>query len=224
MRFEGKTALVTGGTRGIGLAIADRLRAEGATVYAWGSKVVDITDPLAVGDAIDRMGSGIDILVNNAGVFGPVKSALSYTRSEWDAVMEVNLTSQYAMCRAVVPGMVKRRYGRVVNLASVVGKDVNPMAPAYSVAKAGVIAFTKCLGRELAKSGVTVNCVTPSAVNTDLFKDTPGEQIAIMLKKVPMERFVTVDEVAALVCWLASEEASASTAAVFDISGGRAQY
>lgn len=224
MRFEGKTALVTGGTRGIGQAIANRLRAEGCTVYAWGSKVVDITDPLSVGDAIDRISAPIDILVNNAGVFGPVKSALSYTRSEWDEVLAVNLTSQYAMCRAVIPGMVKRAYGRVINLASVVAKDVNPMAPAYSVAKAGVVALTKCLGRELARSGVTVNCVTPSAVNTDLFKDTPPAQIDIMLKKVPMERFVTVDEVSALVCWLASSEASASTAAVFDLSGGRAQY
>ena len=139
-------------------------------------------------------------------------------------IIAVNLTGHLNVCQAFIPGMIKRGFGRIINMASVVAKDVNPLSPAYSCAKAGLVALTKCLGRELAKTGVTVNAVTPSAVNTDLFKGVKQEYIELMLKKVPMDRFVTVEEVAALVAYIASDECSATTAAVFDISGGRSQF
>jgi len=217
-----RVALVTGGNRGIGLAVANRLRASGHVVHAW-THGTDVRDEAQVIDAVDKIGT-IDVLVNNAGVFGPIGSALGYIRYEWDNVMAVNLTGQFLVAKHVIPGMVRRGYGRVVNMSSAVGKDVNPMAPAYSVSKAGVIALTKCLGKETAKTGVTVNCVTPSAVRTSLFDGVPEEQLQIMLHKCPMERFVTVEEVASLVCWLASEECSGTTGATFDLSAGRTQY
>ena len=222
MMFTGRHALVTGGTRGIGAAIVNKLRERGATVHTWGHDV-DVRDQALVRKVVGTLGP-LDILVNNAGIFGPVQSALTYGLDDWDDVMAVNLTGQLIVCQAVIPGMVQRGYGRVVNMSSVVGKDVNPLSPAYTCSKAGVIALTKCLGRELAKTGVTVNCVTPSACRTSLFDGVAEDYIQAMLKKVPMERFVTVDEIANLVCWLASEECSASTAAVFDITGGRSQY
>ena len=222
MMFTGRHALVTGGTRGIGAAIVNKLRERGATVHTWGHDV-DVRDQALVRKVVGTLGP-LDILVNNAGIFGPVQSALTYGLDDWDDVMAVNLTGQLIVCQAVIPGMVQRGYGRVVNMSSVVGKDVNPLSPAYTCSKAGVIALTKCLGRELAKTGVTVNCVTPSACRTSLFDGVAEDYIQQMLKKVPMERFVTVDEIANLVCWLASEECSATTAAVFDITGGRSQY
>lgn len=224
-RFAGKTALVTGGTRGIGKAIVNRLRAEGAVVIAWGHDI-DVRNSRRVTTAVNNVLSlsPIDILVNNAGFFGTFKSALLYTDEEWDDVMSINLTGQFRVCRAVIPSMVKHGYGRVVNMSSIVAKDVNPLAPAYTVAKAGVVALTKCLGRELAKTGVVVNCVTPAACDTGLFDNVPPEQVKTMLSKTAINRFITVEEVAALVCWLASEECSASNGATFDISGGRAQY
>lgn len=218
-----RTALVTGGTRGIGKAIVSKLESQGVKVHAWNSKTLDITDESWVADEVEKIGQ-IDILVNNAGKFGKVGSALTYDLLEWDEVMRVNLTSQFVVSKCVIPAMVKRGYGRVVNMSSVAAKDVNPMAPAYSVSKAGIVAYTRLLGKELAKTGVVVNCVLPHAVNTDLFKDTPKEQVDIMLKKCPMERFVTVEEVANMVCWLASEECSATTGAAFDIAGGRCQF
>ena len=217
-----RTALVTGGTRGIGKAIVEKLRRDGVVVYFWGSEV-DVTHKRAVEEAVSRIGA-VDVLVNNAGIFGPVGSALTYDRTEWDRVLAVNLTGQLIVSQAVIPGMVSRGYGRVVNLSSVVAKDTNPLCPAYTVSKAGIVALTRCLGLELAKTGVTVNCVMPAAVNTDLFKDTPPSQVEMMLKKCPMQRFVTVSEVANLVAWLASDECSATTGAAFDIAGGRCQF
>jgi 2-dehydro-3-deoxy-L-rhamnonate dehydrogenase (NAD+) len=220
--FSGKTVLITGGTRGIGLEITNKMRLQGAVVHTWGHNV-DVRNTAAIKDAIEKIGE-VQILVNCAGVFGPVKSTLEYTDEEWNDVLNVNLTGQFRVCRAVIPGMVTRGYGRVVNMSSIVAKDVNPMAPAYSVAKAGVVALTKCLGRELAKTGVVVNCVTPAACDTGLFDNVPSEQVKAMLAKTAINRFVTVEEIAALVCWLASDECTASNGATFDISGGRAQY
>ena len=217
-----RKALVTGGTRGIGKAIAARLAADGAHVTIWDSGT-DIADPEKVRRAAAETGP-VDILVNNAGVFGPVQSALTYDLEAWNRSLAVNLTGHLNVCQAFIPGMVERGFGRVINMASVVAKDVNPLSPAYSSAKAALVALTKCLGRELAKTGVTVNAVTPSAVNTDLFKGVEQAYIDLMLKKVPMERFVTVEEVAALVAFLASDACSGTRAAVFDVSGGRSQY
>jgi len=217
-----RVALVTGGTRGIGLAVVKALREQGLVVHAWGHEV-DVRDKVAVRAAVERIGP-VDVLINNAGIFGPVGSALTYSLVAWHDVLTVNLTGQLILAQAVIPGMVARGYGRVVNLSSVVAKDTNPLCPAYTVSKAGIVALTRCLGLELAKTNVRVNCVMPAAVNTDLFKNTPPEQVEAMLKKCPIGRFVTVEEVASLVCWLASEECSATTGAAFDLAGGRCQF
>ena len=219
MRFDGKRALVTGGTRGIGLAISIQLENLGCEVTAWDSSVDVRSHSL-----VHEKAPAVDILINNAGIFGPVGSALTYDISEWNRVLDINLTGQLTVAQAVIPGMVKRGYGRVVNMSSVVAKDTNPLCPAYTVSKAGIVALTRCLGLELAKTGVTVNCVMPAAVNTDLFKNTPPAQVEMMLKKAPMGRFVTVDEVASIVCWLASEDCSATTGAAFDVAAGRCQF
>ena len=228
MPFSGKVALVTGGTRGIGLEVSKQLEAQGAFVIRWGLTsgiVVDVRSErdveLAVAHEIE-LHHRIDILVNCAGVFGPSKSLLDYTLDEWRLVMDTNATGTFNVMRAVVPHMVKRGYGRVVNLASVVGRDAqNPLAPVYSASKAAILRMTQALGRELAKSGVLLNCVAPSAALTDLFKNTPQAQLDAMLAKTPIGRFATVDEIAELVCWLASESMSYSTGATFDCSGGR---
>jgi NAD(P)-dependent dehydrogenase (short-subunit alcohol dehydrogenase family) len=228
--FTGRTAVVTGGAQGIGAAIAKRLQASGAKVVLWdldGSKKVDVTSDesvqAATRDAIKQLGK-IDILVNNAGIAGLNTPTVDYPLAEWERVLRVNLTSQFLCCRAVAPHMVKAGYGRIVNIASVAGKEGNPNAVAYSASKAGVIALTKSLGKELARSGVLVNCVTPAAAKTAIFDQMTEQHIQYMLAKIPMARFVNVDEIAALVAWLASEECSFSTGAVFDISGGRATY
>jgi len=229
--FKGRTALVTGGLQGIGAAIAKRLKASGARVRIWDAAAktgaVDVSDAAAVehatAKALADLGK-IDVLVNNAGVAGLNAPTAEYPIEEWERVLRVNLTSQFLCCRAVAPHMVQRKYGRIVNIASIAGKEGNPNAVAYSASKAGVIALTKSLGKELARTGVLVNCVTPAAAKTAIFDQMTEEHINYMLSKIPMNRFVTVAEIASLVCWLASEDCSFSTGAVFDISGGRATY
>ena len=229
--FKGRTAVVTGGLQGIGAAIAKRLRASGARICVWDAAAktgaVDVADAAAVERAAAKtladLGK-IDVLVNNAGIAGLNVPTADYPVEEWERVLRVNLTSQFLCCRAVAPHMVKRKYGRIVNIASIAGKEGNPNAVAYSASKAGVIALTKSLGKELAQTGVLVNCVTPAAAKTAIFDQMTEEHIKYMLSKIPMNRFVTVEEIASLVCWLASEDCSFSTGAVFDISGGRATY
>jgi len=243
--FKGRTAIVTGGAQGIGLAIAQRLVASGARVRIWdrdGARLagvvkelganatgdaLDVTDPTAVERGVQSAladGGRIDVLVNNAGIAGINTPTVDYPIDEWKRVLDVNLTGPFLCCRAIAPHMVKAKYGRIVNIASIAGKEGNPNAVAYSASKAGVISLTKSLGKELAQSGVLVNCVTPAAAKTAIFDQMTEQHINYMLSKIPLNRFVTVDEIAALVCWLASADCSFSTGAVFDISGGRATY
>ena len=228
--FKGRFAVVTGGMQGIGAAIARRLRDSGAEVAVWdldGEPRVDVSDPASIDAALQAALSSwgrIDVLVNNAGIAGKNAPTTEYPIAEWERVLRVNLTSQFLTCRAVAPHMVKAKYGRIVNIASIAGKEGNPNAVAYSASKAGVISLTKSLGKELAQSGVLVNCVTPAAARTAIFDQMTEQHIQFMLSKIPMGRFVQVDEIASLVCWLASEDCSFSTGGVFDISGGRATY
>jgi len=228
--FEERTAIVTGGAQGIGAAIAKRLEAGGAAVRVWdvsGSPAVDVADAASVAAAAKsalRDFGRIDILVNNAGISGPNKPTVDYPFEDWERVLRVNLTGPFLCSRAVAPHMVGAGYGRIVNIASVAGKEGNPNAAAYSASKAGLIALTKSMGKELAQTGVLVNCVTPAAAKTAILDQMAPQHVEYMLSKIPMNRFVQVDEIAALACWLASEECSFSTGAVFDISGGRATY
>jgi NAD(P)-dependent dehydrogenase (short-subunit alcohol dehydrogenase family) len=229
--LRGRVAIVTGGAQGIGAAIVERMEASGANVRVWDiaakKDAVDVSDPSAVERAMTKALAelgGVDVLVNNAGIAGLNSPTIEYPFDEWERVLRVNLTSQFLCCRAVAPHMVRRKYGRIVNIASIAGKEGNPNAVAYSASKAGVIALTKSLGKELAKTGVLVNCVTPAAAKTAIFEQMTRQHIDYMLSKIPMNRFVTVDEIASLVCWLASEDCAFSTGAVFDISGGRGTY
>ena len=224
--FAGRSAIVTGGAQGIGAAIAKRLQASGAKVVVWdldGSPKVDVSNPAQIENVLKALGK-VDVLVNNAGIAGLNTPTIDYPLEEWERVLRINLTSQFLCCRAVAPRMVKAGYGRIVNIASIAGKEGNPNAVAYSASKAGVISLTKSLGKELARTGVLVNCVTPAAAKTAIFDQMTESHIQYMLSKIPMNRFVEVDEIAALACWLASEDCSFSTGAVFDISGGRATY
>src|SRR4051812_4482303 len=216
--------------QGIGAAIVKRLKDSGAKVAVWdldGSPKVDVASPASVNEAVARtireLGK-IDVLVNNAGIAGQNVPTVDYPIQEWERVLRVNLTSQFLCCRAVAPHMVNAHYGRIVNIASVAGKEGNPNAAAYSASKAGVISLTKSLGKELAQTGVLVNCVTPAAAKTAIFDQMTEGHIQYMLSKIPMNRFVNVDEVAALVCWLATEDCSFSTGGGFDISRGRGAY
>ena len=228
--FAGRTAVVTGGAQGIGAAIVKRLQAAGARVAVWdldGSPRVDVSDPDSIASAtraaLAALGR-VDILVNNAGIAGKNVPTVDYPVEEWERVLRVNLTSQFLCCRAVAPVMVKAGYGRIVNIASIAGKEGNPNAAHYSASKAGVIALTKSLGKEVASHNIAVNCITPAAAKTAIFDQITQQHIDFMLSKIPRGRFVTVDEIAALIAWVASEDNSFTTGGVFDISGGRATY
>jgi 3-oxoacyl-[acyl-carrier protein] reductase len=243
--FAGQAAVITGGAKGIGLAIAQRLIADGASISLWDldserlveaaesltgkvhTQTLDITDSDAVdaaAAAVEREFGHIDILVNSAGITGPNKTIWQYDAADWRQVIDINLTGTFLTCRAIAPYMRARDYGRVVNIASIAGKEGNPNAAAYSASKAGVIGLTKSLGKELADTKVTANCITPAAVKTEIFDQMTDEHINYMLSKIPLNRFGLVTEVANLVAWLASADCSFSTGAVFDVSGGRATY
>jgi len=243
--FQDRHAIVTGGAAGLGYAIAQRLLASGGSVTLWdrdqaqgrqaadrlgaGCRYVqvDVADEHSVREALQstlRHSHRVDALVNSAGITGPNTKVWEYPVGSWRQVMDVNVTGLFLCCREVVPAMRSANYGRIVNIASVAGKDGNPNASAYSASKAAVIALTKSLGKELADTGVRVNCVTPAAVKTAIFDQMTEEHIQFMLSKIPMGRFGTPEEVAAMVGWLCTEECSFSTGAVFDLSGGRATY
>jgi 2-dehydro-3-deoxy-L-rhamnonate dehydrogenase (NAD+) len=243
--FSGRTAAITGGAMGIGLAVARRLAAGGARIALWDRDAAALAAaraalggdtqvfPLDVADAaaVERVAQataaafgGIDVLVCSAGITGPNVPLADYPVDEWKRVFDVNVHGVFLCNRAVVPLMQRKDYGRIVNIASVAGKEGNPNASAYSASKAAVIGLTKSLGKELAKTGIRVNCVTPAAVRTAIFDQMTQQHIDFMLAKIPIGRFGTVDEIAALVAWLATEDCSFSTGAVFDLSGGRATY
>ncbi len=244
--FKGRTAVITGGAQGFGFAISRRVINSGGKVIIWdvdkkavkiaqkeinsknfSFQIVDITDfgsvKKSVGDLEKQFGN-IDVFVNNAGMTGMNAKVWDYPLDEWKKVIELNLNATFYCCKAIVPHMIKNNYGRIVNIASIAGKEGNPNASAYSTSKAGVIGLTKSLGKELSDKDIAVNCVTPAAAKTRIFDQMTKEHINYMLSKIPRNRFAKVDELASLVCWLASEENSFSTAAVFDLSGGRATY
>jgi len=230
MRFQGRRAVVTGGLSGIGEAVAKRIAAEGGKVAVWdmqGGIKTDISNwdsvQAAAAETVKQLG-GIDILVNSAGIAGPTATVTDLKMEDWHRTIAINLNGTFFTNRAVVPHMLAQNYGRIVNIASIAGKEGNPNASAYSASKAAVIGFTKSLAKELAKTNITANSVTPAAVRTPIFDQIPQSHVDFMLSKIPMGRLGKVDEVASLVCWLASEECSFSTGAVFDVSGGRATY
>jgi NAD(P)-dependent dehydrogenase (short-subunit alcohol dehydrogenase family) len=245
--LKGRIVVVTGGARGIGYGVAARALASGARVVIWdvdGARLeravselaapdrvagvhVELSDADAVRDAADSTIAAfgrIDVLVNNAGITGGNGMMWELEPDVWRRVIDVNLTGSFLTCRAIVPHMIQRGYGRIVNVASIAGKEGNPTASHYSASKAGLIALTKSLAKELAPRNIVVNCVTPAAARTEIFSQMTQEHVDYMLARIPMGRFLEVDEVAALICWLATEECSFSTGAVFDISGGRATY
>jgi len=237
--LNGRIAVVTGGFGGIGLAIRERLIASGACVSLWDLKappdrssaqsdcLVDITDEDAVDEAVanvHRHFGRIDILINSAGIIGPNVELCRTVPDEWRRTIDVNLNGAFLTCRAVAPTMLRTGYGRIVNIASIAGKEGNPLNSAYSAAKAGVIALTKSLGKELAGSGVLVNCITPATIDTAILSQISDEFRAFVTAKIPLGRLGHADEVAAMTTWLASEDCSFSTGAIFDLSGGRATY
>ena len=244
--FNNRVAIVTGGAQGFGLAITKKIIQSGGKVVIWDIdndaiqktkkeldsnnfdfQLVDVTDFKAIENSIKELENKfgkIDIFVNNAGITGVNAKVWDYPIEEWKKVIELDLNSTFYCCKAIVPHMIKNNYGRIINIASIAGKEGNPNASAYSSAKAGVIGLTKSLGKELADKNIAVNCVTPAAAKTRIFDQMTDEHINYMLSKIPRNRFAKIDELASLVCWLASEENSFSTAAVFDLSGGRATY
>jgi len=244
--LNNRVAVVTGGAQGFGLAITERFIEAGAKVVIWdidenaakeaidkvkseylSHQIVDVTNFEIVNknlEEVEKKYGKIDVLVNNAGIAGMNTTVAEYPLDEWKKVMNLNLNSVFYCCKAVVPFMLKNDYGRIVNIASIAGKEGNPNASAYSTSKAGVIGLTKSLGKELAQKNIAVNCVTPAAAKTRIFDQMTEEHINYMLSKIPRNKFAKVEELASLVTWLASEENSFSTAAVFDLSGGRATY
>jgi len=245
--LAGRVAIVTGGADGIGRAAAERFLQSGARVVMWdisqanidralaeidardalSGEVVDVTDEarvMAGRDAAIAAHGKVDILVNNAGIAGPAKKSWDYSLDDWRSVIDLDLTAVFLCCRALMRHMMDNGYGRIVNIASIAGKEGNPNACAYSAAKAGVIGLTKSLAKEAPETGVLVNCVTPAAIRTAIFDQITQEHVDYMLSKIPMARLGRVDEAAALIAWLSSEDCSFSTGAVFDLSGGRATY
>ena len=243
--FKNRTALVTGGAQGFGFDIAKRFLESGAKVIIWDidpkmiekavidlnnpdltSNIVDVSNYKEVENSVKEIikNSNIDILINNAGITGPTASLWEYDLEMWKKVVEINLMGTFHCCKAIVPNMIKNNYGRIVNVASVAGKDGNANASAYSVGKAGVIGLTKSLGKELADKNIAVNAVTPAGAKTRILDQMTKEHVQRMLSKVPRGRFLEVEEFTSLICWLSSEENTFSTAAVFDISGGRSTY
>ena len=243
--FKGRTAIVTGGAQGFGLDITKRLIRSGASVIIWDNdqkmvekaiedikspnlsfNIVDISNYSKVEECVQEITKqkNIDILINNAGITGPTATLWEYDIEMWKKVVDINLMGTFNCCRTIVPNMIKNNYGRIVNIASIAGKEGNPNASAYSASKAGVIGLTKSLGKELADKNIAVNAVTPAGAKTRIFDQMTKEHINYMLSKFPRNRFLELDELASLVAWLASEENSFSTGAVFDISGGRATY
>jgi len=247
IELKGKKAVVTGGAKGIGYSIAQRLLSSGATCSLWDRDeaglraaaeslsakgevrtcVVDLaqseSEKAATAETITSLG-GIDLLINNAGIAGASKKTWELTPREWMEVIEINLFGVFLCCHFVVPHMIGRKYGRIVNIAAIAGKEGNPNASHYSAAKAGVIALTKSLCKELATSGILVNCITPAVIQTDILKQVSQQHIDYMLSKIPMGRLGRTEEAAAMVAWLCSDDCSFSTGAVFDLSGGRATY
>ena len=243
--FSNKTAVITGGAQGFGLDIAKRFIDSGAKVIIWdidakllekvlkdinntnlSSNIVDVSIYKDVEDSVNKIlkKTNIDILINNAGITGPTSSLWEYDVEMWNKIIEINLFGTFNCCRAIVPNMIKNNYGRIVNVASVAGKDGNANASAYSSGKAGVIGLTKSLGKELADKNIAVNAVTPAGAKTRILDQMSKEHVQRMLSKVPRGRFLEIHEFTSLICWLSSEENTFSTAAVFDISGGRSTY
>ena len=241
--LKDKVAIVTGGVQGFGLAVVERFLNSGANVVIWENdkKLLDQFQTIsnvhkiqtdvsnsesveaAVNETINNCGR-IDILVNNAGIAGPNHKTWEYPNEDWQKVIDIDLTGVFYCCKYVVPQMIKNNYGRIVNVASIAGKEGNPNAMPYSAAKAGVMAITKSLGKELADKNIAVNCITPAAAKTRIFDQISQEHIDYMLSKIPRNRFLKVEELASMVAWLVSEENSYTTSAIFDLSGGRATY
>ena len=244
--LNNRVAIITGGAQGFGLAIAERFISSGAKVIIWdideneckkaiskiNSKdlIFQIVDVKQIKEVetnlkeVEKKFGKIDIFINNAGIAGPISTVENYQIDEWKKVVEMNLNSVFYCCKAVVPYLIKNSYGRIVNISSIAGKEGNPNASAYSSTKAGVIALTKSLGKELAHENIAINCVTPAAAKTRIFDQVTQEHIDYMLSKIPRNKFAKVEELASLVTWLASEENSFATGAVYDLSGGRATY